>query len=585
MGTATERSLPDAGNPSTEPSLIGIALRRWWLVALCVVLGAVAAGAYSARKQKLYTANADVLFRPDSQPEQSVQSVLGLPPPSVSPDPTQEAATNVALVSLGTVADMTSRVLGHGTSGAGVASEISVGEVGQSNIITVTATDPSPARAATLANTYAREIVVFRRNVDRSVVDSAVLDVQNRLRALPSTQRSAPAGQTLKGQLTQLKALAGSQTGDVQVVQTASIPSAPSSPRTKLNIAAGAVLGLILGVAFALLAHRVGRRRESPTELADAYGLPVLGVVPRTRELALSSRRGGQQRLRLAAGPRTPGRNGTNSKKHAILPPPAADAFRDVRTVLRYAHPDRDLRSVLVTSANRGEGKSTVAWQLARVVAIQRNRRVLVLECDLRRPVLARAHGLRAAPGLAEALSGAVPLSAAIQTVDATTEESHFDLVSLDDLSLDSIGQVESEANGNSESSLPRSRMDVLVAGSPTSSPADLLDSDPMSALLQELGAEYDFIVLDAPPGPLISDTFPLVSQADGVIIVSSMRHASRDAVNTLRNQLELMDAPILGVVVNNAKHRPEGLYPYGYGPQASTGSAATPTGGTGGIE
>jgi polysaccharide biosynthesis transport protein len=580
VGTATERSLPDAGTDSTEPSLIEIAFRRWWLIGLCVLLGAVAAGVYSAKQEKLYTASADVLFRADSPPEQSVQTVLGLPSPSISPDPTQEAATDVALVSLGTVADMTAQALRHGVSAGEVASEVSVGEVGQSNIVTLTATDSSPVRAAALANEYARQIVVFRQNLNRSVVASAILDVQNRLRKLPPGQTSGPGPTrtTLRSQLSQLSALAGSQTGDVQVVQTASIPSAPSSPRTKLNIAAGAVLGLILGIALALLVHRLDRRVESPTELGDAYGLPVLGVVPRTRQLALANR-GVAQRLRLANAARPPNTNGTRSTTHLVLPASAADAFRAVRTRLRYAHPDRDIRSVLVTSASRGEGKSTVAWQLARVVAMQRNRRVLVLECDLRRPILARAHGLSPAPGLVEVLSGSVPLNAAVQTLDPSTEEAHFDFVSLDDLSLDSIGQLEPEGK-SSPGGVQRSQMDVLVAGSPTSSPADLLDSDQMSALLQDLASQYDFILLDAPPGPLVSDTFPLVSQADGVIIVSSMRHASRDAVNTLRSQLELLDAPILGVVVNNAKHGGEADYPYVYQRAEANGTATmTPAG------
>ena len=249
-----------------------------------------------------------------------------------------------------------------------------------------------------------------------------------------------------------------------------------------------------------------------------------------------------------------------------------------MRTILRYAHPDRDLRSVLVTSAHRGEGKSTVAWQLARVVAIQRNRRVLVLECDLRRPVLARAHELRATPGLAEVLSGAVSVDAAVQTLDASTEESDFDFEGLDELSL----EVEPGTN-RSKTDLHRSQLDVLVAGSPTSNPADLLDSAQMSALLHDLAARYDFIVLDAPPGPLVSDTVPLVCLADGVVIVSSTRHTSRDAVNTLRSQLDRLDAPVLGVVVNNAKHRADAWYTYGYAPPAPNGSATMTARGTGG--
>ena len=579
----TPMQIPPHDQPTASVSLLATLRRRWPVVLACVILAAASAAFVTSRQQKQYSAGADLLFRDAAQPDASVDGVLGLPSTPTAPDPTQAAATNATLVSLSAVADMTATALGNRVSAADVQSKVAVQQVGQSNVISVTATDPIPIQAAALANTYANEVVAFRRNVDRSVVNSAILGVQHQFSSLSPIKRSGPAGQALAGHLSQLKALAGSETGNVQIVQKASAPSSPSSPRMKLNIAAGAVLGLILGIALALLVHRLDRRVESPTELADAYRLPVLGVVPRTRELSLANRRGGQ-RLHLADARRPPGANGGSLHKQLVLPTSAADAFRAVRTRLRYAHPDRDLRSVLVTSANRGEGKSTVAWQLARVVAIQRNRSVLVLECDLRRPMLARAHGLRAAPGLVEVLGGNVPLSTAVQTLDPSTEEAHLDLVSLDELSLDPIEQRDPERKGTKDRYLSGPQMDVLVAGSPTSNPADLLDSDQMSTLLRDLPARYDFIVLDAPPGPLVSDTFPLVSQADGVIIVSSLRHASWDAFNTLRSQLELLDAPILGVVVNNAKRGAgEAYYPYhsdvtaGSNGLSGSGTGATP--------
>lgn len=580
----------------TRDTLVGILRRRWWLVVLCAAVGAAAAGLVSGMQQKQYRASAQLLFRNDTAPDESLQSVFGLPTSATAPDPTQQAATDVALVSLATVADMTAKAIGHHLTGSEVGSEVTVTAVGQSNLASITATSASPTLAARLANTFAKQYIVFRRHADRLVITQALRGVQARLNTLSPQLRGTPTGQQLENQELKLSALAGLQTGDAEVVQTAAVPSAPALPKTKLNVAAGGLLGLILGIALAMVFYMLDGRAKSPEELAELYGLPILGAVPRTGELRDEAR-------------------GVGENGRTVLSAPAADAFRAVRARLRYFNLDRDLSSVLVTSATRGEGKSTIAWHLASVIAMT-GRKVLLVETDLRQPVFARVHGLRAAPGIAEVVMRGVPVETAIQHVgESAADAPIYDkrevaaarthggqalwhrpsareyatgdpaggndqdtvewdealdgwadgtmLIDYAELDPDALSNGDVDRDGETDSDQDasvdpagagRPRMDVLVAGAPLSNPSDLLERNATSELLQDLVDRYDFVILDAPPGAVVSDTFPLINQVSGVIIVSSMSHASKDAAKQLRSQLERVNAPTLGVVVNNVR-------------------------------
>jgi len=542
------------------------------------VLGVVAGAFVSSGRQARYQATSKLLFRNDTAPDQSLQSVFGLPTSATAPDPTRTAATNVALVSVDPVADMTAHALGPRVTSSEVKAEISVAAVGQSNVVAITASDPSPGRAATLANTFAQQFIVFRQNTDRALINNALQGVEAQLQKLDPRVRAGSSGAALESRIEQLSALSGLQTGNAEVVQAAKTPPAAAQAAGKLNLAVGGLLGALLGLALTVLLHRIDRRVRSPEEFAEAYGLPVLGVVPRAPELAAGRRRGGK-----------PVDGASNGKK---LSAPTADAFRALRARLRYFNADHDVRSLLVTSASPGEGKSTVAWQLARVIALAHKGTVLLVESDLRRPVVARCHGLREAPGLAEVVTQSVPLEAAVQTVDPTAQELHhnghdgtnghrdwtatqafidyLDVADVppgaaedsrrpprqaDDIDLEWIDPKARDAGG------PSPRMDVLVAGGVAAHPGDVLESDGMSALIRALEARYDYVVLDAPPGRVVSDTLPLMNQVGGVIIVSSLRHGSRDDAIKLRSQLEQLGAPVLGIVVNNAKHATEMIY------------------------
>jgi tyrosine-protein kinase len=578
MTDSKSRYADPGGDQSGRGVLIRALLRRWWLVVLCVVVGAGSAGFISARQQKQYQATAKLLFRDDISPDQSLQTALGFSPSATVADPTQQAATNVALISADTVSTMTAEALGGHPSAGTIQSEIGVSEVGQSSVVSITATDPFPARAATLANTFAHEVIIFRQNADRSLINSGIEGLQHDLNALSPQARSGPSGQNLTHRIEQLTSLVGLQTGGVEIAQTASAPSTPALPRTKMNIAAGGVLGLILGIALAIVFYRLDRRPKTPEEIADAYRLPLLGVVPRTPAL-----RSGDSDLM------------------------AEEAFRAVRARLQYFNVDRGISSVLVTSATQGEGKSTVAWQLARVIAMTRKSTVLLLETDLRRPVFADKHGLDPSPGLSELLTHDIGLDDVIQKVSAGAPDLRggpaAETRNGSALAAPVRGaRNRAVANGNGAGhpdngaehlAQPAKRgahsapdelgptIDVITAGSLPPNPADLVESDAMSDLLRKLSDRYDFIMLDSPPGPVVSDTLPLMSHVDGVIVVSSLRHVTRRGAERLLEELESVHARPLGVVVNQAKPLREGYYGYGYrSPQAArTASVAAPPG------
>jgi len=536
--------------PEPRIGLLSVMRRFWWLLVLCTAVCAAAAGGISALQQKQYEATAKLLFQSATAPSQSLQSVFNLPTPGVTLDPNQEEATNIALLSVSTVADLTAQALRQ-VSSADVQQEVSVSEVGQSNVVSVTATDPSPLRAAAIANTFAQQFVAFRQNTDRAIIEAGVQRLQRQLRSLPANVRAGATGHSLLTRIQELSAIAGVQTGNAELVQSASPPRSPSLPRTKLNVLGGGLIGLILGGALALLLYRFSDRLRTPEELSKHYELPLLGVVPRTSDLKAPS---------------------------TMLGPETAEAFRAIRARIRHVPVRRDLRSLLVTSASQGEGKSTIAWHLAGVMAMNTTEKVLVIESDLRRPVLARRHGLREGPGLAALLSKQLPLEAVIQEVTASdltlahathngrANGSHrieraSDSTSADQHAVDADGVAVADTNGHtdprgltSEPSLgsPPGRFDVIVAGAVPRNPSELLDSDAFTELLRCAQERYAFVIVDAPPGDMVSDTLPLVRQTSGVLLVSSTRDATVGEADWLRGQLDQAHAPLVGIVANN---------------------------------
>jgi capsular exopolysaccharide synthesis family protein len=491
-------------------STLAVLRARIVLIVLCFVLVAGSAFAFSKLQTKEYTATAKLLFR-DPGLDQQAAGV----PATGSRDPQRETATNVNLVKLGSVAERTAEKLGHGLSPASVLSSVTVGAEGATDIAAVAATTNNPRQAAALANTFTEEFIATRREIDQAQVLGARRLVERQLTELTPRERDGIRGQSLVDRSESLRILASLQTGNAELVERAVAPASPSSPKVARNTVLGGVFGLILGIGLAFLLARLDRRIRKPEDLARAFGLPLLGVVPESDAYAA-----------------TAGGDGATA-----LPPREAEAFRMLRAHLRYFNIDRDVRTVLVSSATSGEGKSTVARHLA-LAAASMGTRVLLIEADLRRPSLAERLGQTRDTGLGEVLIGALPVAEAIRSV-----------------------HVPSGMNGAAASV----ELDVLLVGAIPPNPAELIESRAMEELLAWASEHYELVLIDTPPLTVVSDAIPLLRRVDGVVIVSRLGESTTDAAERMRSRLASLGAPMLGVVGNAYVDRKLDGYGYTY--------------------
>lgn len=491
---------------------LGIFRRRLPLIVLCVVVVAGAAYGYYKHKTNMYTATAALSFSTNSIDQQ----IAGLSTSNNSSTPAAQQNSNLELVKVGNLPAKIAGLLGHGLTDEKVSASLSISGKGESSIVDVSSTSTSPALAAAIANTFVNQFVKAQQHTNRQFFKSALALVDKQLAGLSPVQRFGTDGLDLQNRAQTLGLLAELDYNDVEVVGEASVPTSPSSPKTKRNTILGAVLGLLLGLGIALLLERLDRRIRRPEELEEIYGLPMLGLVPESAAL---------------------------SGKRTALPPTEAEAFSLIRAHLRFFNVNRDLRMILIASPAPGDGKTTIARHLAEAAA-RSGSRVLLLELDLRQPSLAEQLGIQPGPGLADVLIGAVPMDQATQSVAL---------------------QTPSGEGGKGHT------LDVLAAGAMLPpNPAELLESRAMDAVLEQAKYAYDLVVLDTPPLTAVSDAFPLLTKVDGVVIVGRIGHSRRDVAEQLQQVLASSGAPLLGVIANEAKSG--GPVPYPGGGQSSIG-------------
>jgi capsular exopolysaccharide synthesis family protein len=327
--------------------------------------------------------------------------------------------------------------------------------------------------------------------------------------------------------------------GDVRQVDSALVPYRPVSPRPLRNLFLGGMVGLVLGAGAAFLRRSMDTRVRSREDVSTATGqMPILGTIPR-----IELRRGGVPWV---------GRRGAvddvqtlvvRSEPHGA----AAEAFRALRTSIVFSGISGAPRTLVVTSAMPGEGKSTSSANLALTLA-QQGTPALLVDADLRRGTVHRLFGLPQEPGLTHVLLGHATLDDAIHKVQ------------LED------GQT----------------LHVLTSGVFPPNPAEILGSERMSGLMSELRDRFGTVVFDAPPLNLVTDAAILATKAEGTLLVTRNGITDKRALHHAAHQLHQVNAPVSGVVYNDVDAGDSG-YGYSYGSYSAYASNGNGTGRTNG--
>ncbi|EOU1702921.1 CpsD/CapB family tyrosine-protein kinase [Clostridium perfringens] len=193
----------------------------------------------------------------------------------------------------------------------------------------------------------------------------------------------------------------------------------------------------------------------------------------------------------------------------------AAESYRGLRTSLEYSSIDKELKHIVVTSSEPGEGKSTVVCNLSSVIA-QNNKKVIILDCDLRRPTIHKKFGISNSIGLTEYIVGKNDLNSIIQ-----------------------------ELNEN---------LNIITSGRIPPNPSEVLSSKTMENLLKVLSERYDYIILDTPPLTVVTDSQILAGKCDGTILVVRAEATSKESIIKAYKELEKVRANVLGSVLNGIK-------------------------------
>lgn len=480
------------------------------MIVLAVVVGAGGAYLISKSQDKKYEGSAKLLLGGSGNAQSSDTQSFGAPVPDSVED-------KQALVRAGPVLDLTEAKLAKSVGRARahkLVSDLEVEAVENSAVVTIKSTASTPAAAALAANTLAKENIAYRKKTSLRDIRKAIRETQRQLSGLDTANPSNTGTVTaLQQRLSDLRSQAATESGDASIVSRATSPSSPASPKPARNALVGGLAGLLVGLLLAFVWEQLDRRLRSYKEMEGVFGLPVLANVPKSRALAE-----------------------TDGKALEQLPTREAEAFQILRANLRYLNTEKELKSIVVTSAGVGDGKSTVALNLAKADASV-GQKVLLIEADIRRPRLARLLGLEGQVGLTRFLADpTVPLLDVTHSVPVT---------------------VRTNGHGSAHT------LDVVVAGDVPRNPSELIDSQRMRELIREGERDYDLVVLDTSPASLVADAIPLMSEATTVVIVGRVGKLTSDQADGLREQLERIGAPTFGLVANFAGG--SGRYGYGY--------------------
>lgn len=299
-------------------------------------------------------------------------------------------------------------------------------------------------------------------------------------------------------------------TDDISLVEPAIRPNNPIRPRVLINTLLASIVGAMMALGAIFLMEYLDDRIKSPRELMSIASAPLLGAVTRIPQ-AIADKSGTTNTTSLITirEPRNP----------------ISESYRGIRTNLQFANVDSNITSLIVTSAVPNEGKTTTAANLAIVMA-QSGMKVAVVDADLRKPSQHKIFGIPAKTGLMNALFN------------------------------DGISPLRFAAQG----SIPN--LSVIPCGKRPPNPSEIIGSQRMRNLVQQLQQEVDIVIFDAPPLLAVTDAQILATQVDGVLLVVK-QGTEKGAVARAAESLEQVNARLLGMVMNNMRRTASDEYYY----------------------
>jgi capsular exopolysaccharide synthesis family protein len=518
---------PQLDEPDLRSYLAVIARRRWLVIAVtlvCVGLAVVA----SLVPEPRYRVRAQVLTTGVNDPVAMVFGANG------TGDLNRQATSQAAFLQSSRmrleVSDAYSGSLPEGDIFRVRVTPIGNQDNNTSSVVELSLVSTDPVGAATLVNTYANTYVALRQTIDierlaetkrqlqalleetQTQIDTIlqpVSEIDEQIAADPSQaaglfgQRQAKLSE-LQGQLDPLEAEASrvrttlsdinlgvelSSGGGAEVLSTAWVPDTPVSPNLPLNLGIGLVVGVFLGSVLAFLRDHFDDSVKTKDTVEKVTGVSTLGLIPKVA--------------------------GSDIVTVSNPTAPAAEAFRLLRTSVKFLGVDRQVRVVQVTSPSPGEGKTLVAVNLA-VAFAQAGDRVVIVGADLRRPHMEEVLDIPLTPGLTAVLIGDVTLPQAIQSADAVPN------------------------------------LSVLPAGYPPPNPSELLSGERARRLIDVLGQTYDVVIIDCPPVLPVTDSLVLARMADTTLLVTSANKTSKRSLTRAVELLRQVDAPLVGTVLNS---------------------------------
>jgi Mrp family chromosome partitioning ATPase/capsular polysaccharide biosynthesis protein len=517
--------------PTTLAEYQAILRRRKWIIIALPVIAAVVAYALSAMESPRYKANAQVRVDPTNP----ALSIIGL---SSQPfgDPTLLLTLQANVARDRPLAERVAERSGiPGMTAERFLGESSAASQTDSPLLDLAVTYPTAAGATRLVNTYATELKDYNTELQKAKIDAMVTSIEKTLK--PYRVAGNTANQTYLGLAqfeAQLRALGASLASNTNVQLDEG--GFKVRPRPKRNAIIGGLLGLVLGIGLAFLAEALDKRVRTEKQIEETLGIPLLGRVPRPARALRKA-----NRLVMLAEP---------TSVHA-------QTFRRLRTSLEFVNFEQGARKILVTSALPREGKSTTVANLA-VALARAGRRIAVADLDLRRPFLNSFFQTGSDHGFTDVVVNRVKLERAVRSI-ALPGSSRLGAAQ----ATNGRPPAGAGSAGNGRADV-ESVLHVLPAGSIPPAADEFLETEGVSAVLEDLSGQFDIVLLDAPPMLAVGDVIALSTKVDAIVVVTRLG-IHRRQLEELARQLHTCRAPILGFVLTGASHGDSYSYGYGY--------------------